>query len=51
MNNLSELIDFNPEVIIHLAAAFERSEETPEFWGVNWHDNMLVSHNVVDTLW
>ncbi|WP_296807555.1 NAD(P)-dependent oxidoreductase [uncultured Methanobrevibacter sp.] len=47
-DDLSELIDFDPEVILHLAAAFERSEESPEFWDVNWHDNMLVSHNVVN---
>ena len=47
-DDLQELIDFNPEVILHLAAAFERSEESPEFWDVNWHDNILVSHNVVD---
>ena len=47
-DDLQELIDFDPEVILHLAAAFERSEESPEFWDVNWHDNILVSHNVVD---
>ena len=47
-DDLQELIDFNPEVIIHLAAAFERSEESPEFWDVNWHDNMLVSHNITN---
>ncbi len=47
-DDLDELVNFNPEVIIHLAAAFERSEESPEFWEVNWHDNMLVSHNVVN---
>lgn len=47
-DDLTELVEFNPEVIFHLAAAFERSEESPEFWDVNWHDNMLVSHNVVD---
>ena len=47
-DDLDELVNFNPEVIIHLAAAFERSEESPEFWEVNWHDNMLVSHNIVN---
>jgi carbamoyl-phosphate synthase large subunit len=45
---LYELHDFQPEVVIHLAAAFERSRETPEFWRVNWHDNTLLSHNLVD---
>lgn len=45
---LYELHDFQPEVIFHLAAAFERSKETPEFWRVNWHDNVLLSHFVID---
>lgn len=46
--DLQEVIDFDPEVIFHLAAAFERSAESPDFWNVNWHDNVLVSHNIVD---
>ena len=47
-DNLDELVKFNPEIIFHLAAAFERSEESPEFWNVNWHDNIIVSHRVLD---
>jgi nucleoside-diphosphate-sugar epimerase len=47
-DNLDELVDFNPEVVFHLAAAFERSEESPGFWDVNWHDNTLLSHRILD---
>lgn len=47
-DKLDELIEFNPEIIFHLAAAFERSAESPEFWNVNWHDNIIVSHKVLD---
>jgi len=45
---LERLRDFRPEAVFHLAAAFERSEETPDFWGPNWHDNALVSHRMAD---
>lgn len=45
---LFELHDFQPEVIFHLAAAFERSKESPEFWRINWHNNMLLSHWLID---
>jgi nucleoside-diphosphate-sugar epimerase len=45
---LFEMHDFKPEIIFHLAAAFERARETSEFWRVNWHDNVLLSHHVVD---
>jgi nucleoside-diphosphate-sugar epimerase len=48
VDSYDELIEFKPEVIIHLAAAFERSGESPDFWGTNWHDNNLVSHRLVD---
>lgn len=48
VDNYDELIEFEPEFIIHLAAAFERSGESPDFWGTNWHDNNLVSHRIVD---
>jgi len=45
----SELIkEFNPEVIFHLAATFERTEETPEFWEDNFRNNIILSHNIID---
>ena len=39
---------FGPEMMFHLAAAFERSQETPEFFTPNWHDNMIVSHRLAE---
>lgn len=51
--DLSEMIpesitNFDPHIIFHLAATFERSDETPEFWDENWKNNMLLSHKVLD---
>lgn len=46
-DSFDELRDFQPRVIVHLAAAFERSKESPEFWNISWHDNVLLSHRVV----
>ncbi len=48
VDDLSELIEFKPDIILHLAAAFERSGESPEFWGTNWHDNTVLSHRMVN---
>ncbi|MEO5356435.1 MAG: NAD-dependent epimerase/dehydratase family protein [Nitrospirae bacterium YQR-1] len=45
---LDEIIDFNPSAIFHLAAAFERSKESPEFWSTNWNENTLLSHRIID---
>ncbi len=45
---LDRLREFGPEVVFHLAAAFERSLEAPEFWEQNWHDNTVVSHRMAD---
>lgn len=40
-----ELDSFNPEIFIHLAATFERSEETYEHWEENfWHNVRLSNH-------
>lgn len=47
-DSLDELRDFQPQVILHLAAAFERSKESSEFWSTNWRDNVLLSHRIVD---
>jgi len=45
----SELITkFDPEIIFHLAATFERTEETPEFWEDNFKNNIILSHKVID---
>ncbi|MBF0515524.1 MAG: NAD(P)-dependent oxidoreductase [Nitrospirae bacterium] len=47
-DSIDEIEAFQPEVMFHLAAAFERSKESPEFWGVNWKDNTLLSHKIAD---
>jgi carbamoyl-phosphate synthase large subunit len=41
----AELDDFAPEYFFHLAATFERSTETYEFWDENrWHNVHLSTH-------
>ena len=47
-DDLSVLAAFRPQVVFHLAATFERSKESPEFWKANWRDNVVCSHRVVD---
>lgn len=45
-----ELLDFNPEVFFHLAATFERSEETYAFMEENFHHNVKLSHHLMHIL-
>ena len=40
--------DFDPELLFHLAAAFERSDEQPEFWRENAHHNVEASRHVLE---
>ncbi|MDA7523746.1 NAD(P)-dependent oxidoreductase [Akkermansiaceae bacterium] len=40
--------EFDPHVILHLSAAFERSTESTDFWKTNWMDNSIVSHRLLD---
>jgi carbamoyl-phosphate synthase large subunit len=44
--DLASLADFAPQIVLHLAATFERSEESPEFWAQNWSDNVVVTHRL-----
>ncbi len=46
----SELWDFKPECFFHLAAAFERSTETYDFWEENDHHNVRLSHHLMTHL-
>lgn len=46
--DMGPITDFSPEIIFHLAASFERTEETPDFWSVNFRDNITVSHRIID---
>ncbi|MCI4626898.1 MAG: NAD(P)-dependent oxidoreductase [Candidatus Magnetoovum sp. WYHC-5] len=50
LDDLKDIVAFNPEVIFHLAASFERSAESAEFWDTNWLDNTLLSHRIVEIL-
>lgn len=45
----SELITkFKPEIIFHLAATFERTEESLEFWEDSFKNDIILSHKVID---
>lgn len=43
----SELAAFDPEIIINLAATFERSTESLGFWDENFHHNVNLSHHLM----
>ncbi|MFC4599649.1 NAD-dependent epimerase/dehydratase family protein [Cohnella hongkongensis] len=45
-----ELSDFAPEYYFHLAATFERSTETYEFWQENDRHNTRLSHHLIDLM-
>jgi len=42
-----ELLNFGPEYYFHLAATFERSVETYEFWQENFHHNIRLSNHLM----
>lgn len=42
-----ELDKFNPEVFVHLAATFERSDETYEHWEQNFLHNVKLSNHLM----
>jgi nucleoside-diphosphate-sugar epimerase len=46
--DFGDLRDFDPTVILHLAATFERSVESAEFWEQNWSDNVVVTHRLAE---
>ena len=45
-----EIQKFAPEAFFHLAATFERSIETSDFWEENFHHNILLSHHLLSLL-
>lgn len=47
---MDEIASFAPHTIYHLAAAFERAQETPDFWEANYRDNLLVTHRLHDLI-
>jgi len=40
--------DMNPSIIYHLAATFERTTESMEFLGENFHNNLLVGSTLTE---
>jgi len=46
----AELDDFSPEIFFHLAASFERSLETYDFWEENFQNNVNLSHHLMTLL-
>lgn len=45
-----ELLAFNPDIFFHLAATFERSEESESFFSDNFHHNVQLSHHLLTIL-
>lgn len=45
-----EIKEFSPEIYFHLAATFERSEETYEFLQENFHHNIALSHKLMSLM-
>jgi carbamoyl-phosphate synthase large subunit len=43
---LDAVADFDPDCCFHLAATFERTEETEGFWAENQRHNVELSHHV-----
>ena len=43
----SEIEAFGPEIFIHLAATFERSEESYDFWDMNFWNNVRLSNHLM----
>lgn len=46
--DLEPIVRFRPRHVFHLAATFERSIESPEFWDQNWNDNVVVTHRLAE---
>ena len=42
----AQIGDFSPEYCFHLAATFERTTESEEFWAENFHHNVRLSHHI-----
>jgi len=41
---------FNPDICFHLAASFERTEESLAFFQTNFYNNILLSHALLNAL-
>ena len=45
-----EVADFGPSYCFHLAATFERTAESPEFWEDSYRHNVSLSHHIASAL-
>ena len=52
LNNIcfEEINSFKPEYFIHLAATFERSEESYDFWQENFRHNIQLSNHLMSII-
>ena len=39
-----------PQIVIHLAASFQRSDEDSQFFDLNFNDNILATHNLIHSI-
>jgi len=46
--DLRPIVGFRPRIVFHLAATFERSAESAEFWEQNWADNVVATHRLAE---
>lgn len=53
LNELSQSTwdEFGADVVFHLAASFERSIESLDFWPENMRNNVELSHNIATLAW
>jgi nucleoside-diphosphate-sugar epimerase len=49
-DSLKEIIAFQPQVVFHLAAEFERTEDEPDYWKVSFDNNVLLSHRLIEAV-
>jgi len=43
-------VAFEPEVVFHLAATFERTTEPPGYWKTSFNNNVLLSHRLMEEM-
>jgi nucleoside-diphosphate-sugar epimerase len=44
------ITDFDPEIVFHLAATFERTDEEPDYWKTSFKNNTLLSHELLSVI-
>ena len=44
----NEIEEFQPDIFFHLAATFERTSETYDFWNESYHSNIKLTHHLMN---